>query len=397
MKNERGNCRMLVRSTIIGLMLFVGIALICAQSARAQTNQGAIAGNVLDASGAVVPNAKIVATNTTTGAKYETVSTSAGAYRFPNLTVGPYDITVTASGFKVATLRGVIVEVATTASLDVKLTAGSVNETVTVAADTPTIQTETSEIGTVITQHQVLDLPLVLGSSVQAMRSPEAFVFLIPGTVGPGSGNGNGGTFESKIAGGQNYATEVLLDGASMFRSENGSSFDETAPSVEALSEFKVLVSTIPAEYGRTTGGIETFSTKGGTNNFHGDAYDLFRNEDMDANSWGNNYFGTPRNLDRQNDYGFTIGGPVWIPHLYDGRNKTFFFFSWEQYRQTLGATTTSTVPTQAEIGGDFSASLNTANVLAQILATALRFIRARFSIPPRRGQWAPRNAGPRL
>ena len=188
MKNERGNCRMLVRSAIIGLMLFVGLALVCAQGARAQTNQGAIAGNVLDASGAVVPNAKIVATNTTTGATYETVSTSAGAYRFPNLTVGPYDLTVTASGFKVATLHGVIVEVATTDSLDIKLTAGSVNETVTVNADTPTIQTETSEIGTVVTQHQVLDLPLVLGSSVQYMRSPEAFVFLIPGTVGPGSG-----------------------------------------------------------------------------------------------------------------------------------------------------------------------------------------------------------------
>jgi hypothetical protein len=142
----------------------------------------------------------------------------------------------------------------------------------------------------VVTQEQVLDLPLALGSSVQYMRSPEAFVFLIPGVVGPGTGNGSGGTFESKITGGQNYATEVLLDGASMFRSENGSSFDETAPSVEALSEFKVLTSTIPAEYGRTTGGIETFSTKGGTNQFHGDAYDLFRNEALDANSWGNNY-----------------------------------------------------------------------------------------------------------
>ncbi|MFY9802650.1 MAG: carboxypeptidase-like regulatory domain-containing protein [Candidatus Acidiferrales bacterium] len=364
MNQERGNCRKIVSNAIIGLMLLVGLALVCAQSARAQTNQGAIAGNVLDASGAVVPNVKIVATNTTTGATYQTVSTSAGAYRFPNLTVGPYDITAKGSGFKVATLHGVIVEVATTASLDIKLAAGSVNETVTVNADTPRIQTETSEIGTVVTQQQVLDLPLVLGSSVQYMRSPEAFVFLIPGTVGPGTGNGNGGTFESKIAGGQNYATEVLLDGASMFRSENGSSFDETAPSVEALSEFKVLVSTIPAEYGRTTGGIETFSTKGGTNSFHGDAYDLFRNEDMDANSWGNNYYGIPRNRDRQNDYGFTIGGPVWIPHLYDGRNKTFFFFSWEQYRQTQGLTTTSTVPTQAEIGGDFSASLNTAVVL---------------------------------
>jgi Carboxypeptidase regulatory-like domain len=364
MKNERGNGRQFVSNAIISLMLAAVFALVSARSVSGQTNQGAIAGNVFDASGGVVANVKIVATNTKTGSKYETVSSSAGSYRFPNLTVGPYDITANAQGFKAATLRGVIVEVATTASLDIKLDTGSVTETVVVNADTPRIQTESAEIGTVITQQQVLDLPLVLGSAVQYMRSPEAFVFLIPGAVGPGTGNGSGGTFESKIAGGQNYATEVLLDGASMFRSENGSSFDETAPSVEALSEFKVLVSTIPAEYGRTTGGIETFSTKGGTNAYHGDVYDLFRNEDMDANSWGNNYFGLPRNRDRQNDYGFNIGGPVWLPHIYNGRNKTFFFFSWEQYRQTQGLTTTTTVPTQAEIGGNFSASLNTADVL---------------------------------
>src|ERR1700734_977621 len=358
MSNDCASAIRFVRNVVIGLMLLLGTALTCTRSVRAQPNQGTISGNVLDSSGAVVPNVKIVATNTATGATYETVSSSAGAYRFPNLTVGHYDLTATGAGFKVATLHGVEVEVATIASLDIKLETGSVNETVVVNADTPKVQTESAEIGTVVTQDQVLNLPLILGSSVQYMRSPEAFVFLIPGTVGPGSGNGNGGTFESKIAGGQNYATEVLLDGASMFRSENGSSFDETAPSVEALSEFRVLVSTIPAEYGRTTGGIETFSTKGGTNQFHGDGYDLFRNEAMDANSWGNNLNGLPRNRDRQNDYGFNVGGPVYIPHLYNGRNKTFFFFSWEQYRQTQGLTSTSTVPTAAEKGGDFSAFL---------------------------------------
>src|SRR5580704_2718222 len=349
---------------ILAAVILAVFALAGARTTQAQTNQGSIAGNVLDASNAVVVNAKIVATNVATGARYETVSSSAGAYRFPNLTVGTYDVSVTATGFKTSNLKGVIVQVATVAALDVMLATGSVNETVVVNAEAPKIQTESNEIGTVVTQDQVLELPLALGSSVQYMRSPEAFVFLIPGVVGPGSGNGSGGTFESKIAGGQNYATEVLLDGASMFRSENGSSFDETAPSVEALSEFKVLVSTIPAEYGRTTGGIETFSTKAGTNVFHGDAYDLFRNEDMDANSWGNNNAGLPRNRDRQNDYGLTFGGPVWIPKLYNGKNKTFFFFSWEQYRQTQGLTSTSTVPTQAEVGGDFTASLNTANVL---------------------------------
>jgi hypothetical protein len=358
MKLEARNGGTVIRQIAAAALAALLIVLVCSMPASAQTNQGSIAGNVLDPSGAVVQNVKVVAKSTTTGATYETVSSSAGTYRFPNLNIGTYDLTATATGFKVATLKGVIVEVASTKSLDITLAAGSVTETVVVNSSTQTIQTETSEMGTVVTQEQVLDLPLALGSSVQYMRSPEAFVFLIPGVVGPGSGNGSGGTFESKITGGQNYATEVLLDGASMFRSENGSSFDETAPSVEALSEFKVLTSTIPAEYGRTTGGIETFSTKGGTNKFHGDVYDLFRNEDLDANTWANNFHGAPRNRDRQNDYGFNVGGPVWIPHLYNGRNKTFFFFSWEQYRQTQGLSTLSNIPTTAERSGDFSALL---------------------------------------
>jgi Carboxypeptidase regulatory-like domain len=346
------------------------VAIMLFSTAAAQTNQGSIAGNVSDPTGAMVANAKIVAKERNTGATYQTVSSSAGAYRFPNVNIGTYDLTATAPGFKSATLEGVLVQTATTAALDVKLQTGTITENVIVNADMPTVQTESADIGTVVSTKQILDLPLPLGTTVQNMRSPEAFAFLIPGVVGPGSDSGNGGTFESKITGGQNYATEVLLDGAATTRSENGSSFDETAPSVEALGEFKILTSTVPAEFGRTTGGIESFNTKSGTNNYHGNIYELFRNEDLDANVWGNDYmlktqnlpaaqrrqFETP--LDRQNDYGGTFGGPVVIPHLYNGRDKTFFFFSWEQYRQTQGGVTTSTVPTNAMRTGDFSALL---------------------------------------
>jgi hypothetical protein len=337
--------------------------------AAGQANQGSIAGTVTDSSGAVVVAAKVTAKETSRGTVYQTASGSAGAYRFPNVNIGTYDVTVSATGFKTATLTGVVVQVATTAALEVKLTAGAVSETVVVSADAPAVESESSDMGAVVMPKQAIELPLVLGSAVQAMRSPEAFVFLIPGTVGYGTGNGSGGTFESKISGGQNYATEVLLDGASMYRSENGSSFDETAPSVEALSEFKVLTSTLPAEFGRTTGGIESFSTKSGTNSYHGVLYDIFRNDDLDANTWGNDYlisqndtpatrnsFRTP--ADKQNDYGVTMGGPLRIPHLYNGKDKTFFFFSWEQYQQKSGGTQTSTVPTTAERTGDFSGVL---------------------------------------
>jgi hypothetical protein len=358
------NCSLVPR--IVGFAL---ASLLLVGSALGQSNQGSIAGNIFDPSGALVGAAKISAREVATGAVYETVSSSAGAFKLPNMSIGTYDVTATAPGFKTATYKGVVVQVATTSALDIRLQTGTVSETVSVNADVPTVQSESSDIGTVVSAKQILDLPLPLGSTVQAMRSPEAFAFLTPGVVGPGSDSGNGGTFESKITGGQNYATEVLLDGAATTRSENGSSFDETAPSVEALGEFKILTSTVPAEFGRTTGGVESFNTKSGTNRFHGVAYELFRNEDLDANVWGNDYcLANPtgpqcgaarstyaRPLDRQNDYGGALGGPVIIPHLYNGKDKTFFFFSWEQYRQTQGGVTTTTVPTAKERTGDFS------------------------------------------
>ena len=358
------------RRTLLCMLMCVLMMGVLTGMAFAQANQGAIAGSVSDPSGALIPNAKITATDASTGAKYETVSSSAGAYSIPNVKNGTYNVTVTAAGFNAANVTGVVVQVGTTSSLNISMKAGNVAETVTVQGDAPTVETETSDIGTVVTTKQVLDLPLALGSTVQAMRSPEAFVFLTPGTVGPGTNGGGsngastGGPFESKISGGQNYGTEVLLDGASTYRSENGSSFDETAPSVEALGEFRVETSTMPAELGRTTGGIEIFNTKAGTNAFHGTAYDLFRNEDLDANTWYNNYIGVSRALDKQNDYGGTLGGPVWIPKIYNGKDKTFFLFSWEQYRQNQGGLSTTTVPTVAQKNGDFSSTLDTSRII---------------------------------
>jgi hypothetical protein len=339
----------------------------------AQLSQGSIAGSVKDTSGALIASVKITATSEETGSAHAATSSSAGTYYFTNLNIGAYTITASMNGFKSAEINHVTVLVGTTTSLPITLQVGDISETLTVAADALTVNTESSEVAGVITTKQALDLPLDLnGSVVSAMRSPEAFVFLLPGTAGPGTANGQGGTWESKISGGQNYSTEVLLDGASMYRSENGSSFDETAPSVEAISEFKVTLSSYPAEVGRTTGGIESFSTKAGTNDWHGVVYDIFKNRDLDANNWGYNYYedvyadnatqraNYQRPADEKNDYGLALGGPVRIPKLYNGKNKAFFFFSWEQYRQNIGGTSTSTVPTTAERGGDFSDQLTT-------------------------------------
>ena len=343
-------------------MIFV---LVTTGTALAQSDRGTIAGTVLDSSGAVVQGASVTATGANTGAVYKTTSTDTGAYRIPDMQVGVYNLTITAAGFKTSEQKGLVVQINTTSSLDVTLQPGVVTDTLTVLADVPTLQTETSDIGTVVSERQIMELPLAVNATGQSnLRSPETFVFLTPGTAGPGTGDSSNGIFQAKLAGGQNFGNEVLLDGASTARADSGSSFDQTAPSVEALQEFKVTTSTVPAEFGRTTGGVESFTTKSGTNRFHGTAYDIFRNEDLNAKEWFQNFNNHPKDIDKKNDYGGTFGGPVWIPKIYNGHDKTFFFFSWEQYRQKRGFTANSSVPTDQERAGDFSFLLNPANVL---------------------------------
>ena len=342
------------RSFILILLTF-GLAL----SASGQSDRGTIAGTILDSSGGAVQAADITVTGADTGVVYKTVSNANGAYQIPNMQVGRYDINVSVAGFKASEQKGFVVQINTTSTLDITLQAGDVKETLTVTADAPTLQTESADIGTVVDKKQIMDLPLALGGQ-GVLRAPEAFVFLTPGTTGPGSSDSSNGVFLAKLGGGQNFGNEVILDGASTARADSGSAFDQTAPSVEALQEFKVTTSTATAEFGRTSGGVESFATRSGTNSYHGTAYDIFRNEALNANSWFNNLQAQPRNLDRKNDYGGVLGGPVWIPKLYNGHDKTFFFFSWEQYRQTQGSTNTSTVPTNAERAGDFSGLLTT-------------------------------------
>src|SRR3984885_11116412 len=360
-----------------GLAVLLAFFVMVTSSVWAQSVRGDIAGTVTDPSGAVIVGAKILATNTGTGATSTATSSSAGTYYFPSIPLGTYTLSVTAPGFSPATVSNVLVQIQSVAVQDIKLQPGTAAQTVTVNGGAQQLQSESSDLGGVIAAKQIVELPLALGG-VGALRAPEAFVFLLPGSVGPGSANSSNGIFLAKTAGGQEYGNEVLFDGASQQRSENGSSFDEEGPSVEALQEFKVTTATPTAEYGRTTGGIENFVTKSGTNQYHGTAYDIFKNDDLDANTWFNNgnratqctgsgdtpdcraRFAVPS--DKKNDFGGTLGGPVRIPHLYNGKDKLFFFFSWEQIRFQTGATVTSTVPTMAERNGDFSALLITGN-----------------------------------
>ena len=339
-----------------------------------QTNQGAIAGSIVDESGAVVVGAKVTAVGQLTGVRQETISVE-GGYRLPSLPVGLYDLSAERAGFVKVTQTGVRVEVSSTTSVNITLRIGGTTQNVTVVADAATVKQDTSDIGAVLNNREIIELPLALGG-VGALRSPEAFKFLAPGTVGPGTQNSSNGVWQAKTNGGQAFGDDVLLDGASILRYENGSSFDEAAPSVEAIQEFKVFTSTFSAQYDRTTGGILSFTTKSGTNQYHGTAYDIFQNTALNADTWFNagyrarcapgnsgclSTYGTP--ADRKHDFGLNLGGPVRVPKVYDGRNKSFFFFNWEQYRQKVGGTTVSTVPTPAQRSGDFSQTLTRTQV----------------------------------
>jgi Carboxypeptidase regulatory-like domain len=338
----------------------VGPSQMCAQS----SNEGALAGTVTDPAGNGVAGALVTAANVATGQSSKITATAEGQFRFPVLAIGNYTVSVSAPGFKTAQRKDVAVQINSTTSLDIDVAVGSSSETVTVNAEAPQLQTESSDVGTVVTPRQVLDLPLSTNGA--AIRNSQDFVFLTPATYGTGT---NGGTFEGGVSGGQAFGSEILFDGASLQVESFGDGFaNEILPSVESTGEFKVLVGGIPAIYGRTTGGVQSYSSKSGTNSFHGGAFELFRNTDLDANTWFNNLSravngpnaGNATPADKKNNYGVLLGGPVWIPKVYDGRNKTFFFFAWEQFRQNQGYANLITIPTQANLAGDFSQNLTT-------------------------------------
>jgi hypothetical protein len=332
---------------------------------RAQISGGIVAGTITDSSGAVISSATVKATNEATRVATETRSGSTGAYRFIDIPVGVYSVTVDAPGFERTSTSSVAVQLQTTTTLNLTLRVGSTTQTVDVTTAGAQIETESSEIGTVVSPRMVEELPLSVGSG--SMRNAGDFVFLAPATYGVGTA---GGDYEFSLSGGQAQGSETLLDGASMQTLALGDAYaSEELPSVDAVQEFKVFTAGIPAEYGRTGGGIQSYTTKPGGLEFHGGVYEVFRNTALDANTWFNDAYAslygpgsayqTPP--DKKNEYGLTLGGPVRIPKVWDGRKKkSFFFFSWEQFRQTVGFSEIETVPTMANRSGNFAENLTT-------------------------------------
>jgi hypothetical protein len=334
-----------------------------ASAVYAQTDRGTITGTVSDPAGAVVPNAEVEARASDGGTIFKAGTTGTGNFTISQLPAGSYDLTVTSAGFKKYVRPGIVVPVAQTVRADATLDVGATTDTITVNAEAPLLKTESGELSHNIDYSRVDNIPLLTigtGAALGNIRNPLQVAVLLPGAQ-----FSNDNTL--RINGMPSSSQAIRIEGQDatngIWRQQN----QVNQAGLDAIQEVSIQTSNFAAEYGQAGGGYFNYTMKSGTNQFHGSVYDYFVNEGLNA--------GTPfsdagltnslkngqhvRNRQRKNDYGFTIGGPVLIPKLYNGHDKTFFFFNFEQFREAQNINTgVSTVPTAAYRTGDFSAAL---------------------------------------
>ena len=324
-------------------------------SAFAQSERGNITGVVTDSTGAPIASAPVSITNQATNTVERVTTTTTGEYNAPNLAPGTYRIEVAAQGFRTFVERNLVLTAGATARADAQLQVGQLSESVQVQATAIQMQTEDAKISTAVQNKLVDELPLVVGG---ALRSP----FDLVSTVAEAKGSGNA----LSLGGGQAASWSATLDGLSVNTNRSGDA-GETAyltPSVEAITEFAVDTNGFKAEYGQAGGGVITFVSKSGTNTLHGTAYEFLRNDDLDARG----FFAPTRSIYKQSDFGASLGGPVVVPKLYNGKNRTFFFLSYEGFRNRLGANgSILSVPTPEMYQGNFSNWVNSKNQLIPI------------------------------
>jgi hypothetical protein len=350
------------------LLRYLLAVLLSVAPVLAQAGRGTINGTIKDPSGAAVPTVGVTAVNVDTGVRYAAASNELGFYSVLNLPIGTYNVQYSKDGFKRLDRENIPVAIGQVAELNVSLQLGAVSESIVVNDTPPTLDTETTQISTNLKSAVVQNLPL----SARGGRYMDSFAYQFVPTV-------IGGGWESWIGGSQPFTKQVLLDGTS-FDSAQVGNVGESSPSMEAIQEFQVDTTGISAETARTGGGTFEFAMKSGTNSFHGSGFGFLANEDLNANTWNNNWWkgfcsypgnsGSSRyasqcsqSYDKQKnrffDYGASVGGPV-------RRNKTFFFVTYEKYRQENWGTNAAgdTVPTAAFLKGDFSALLDKSVVL---------------------------------
>src|SRR5262245_498708 len=330
------------------LIVFAGVM-------AAQSTLGTITGLVVDSAGAVIPNAVVVATNTATGTKAQTVSSATGNYVIPSLQVGTYEINVAVTGFKSFVRSGIVLSSNDNVRVDVTLEVGQTSDRVVVTAEAPPLKTQSSEVSTTMENKLVNDMPLAVAGIGGGMRNAFSIMMMMPQVK---SGNGESAWDDLQIGGGQQHDWNVNVDGMSVemgWRNHVGY-MNRLTPAVDAVEEFRIDTAAFKAEDSRASGGNITITTKSGTNELHGMLFDYFQSQHLNANSWFNNKIGRKKSVFHRNDFGANLGGPVYIPKLYDGRNKTYFFFSYEGYRwpQTSDPGQ-QTIPLAEMINGDFS------------------------------------------
>ncbi len=338
---------------------FVATALIAAGAQDATS--GSISGTITDSSGAAIKGATVTVTNTDRNHVERTVVTNgAGFYTATALPLGHYSVQITDQGFKASSVTGLELHVNDAITVNRSLPAGSTSETVTVTAETLGINLQDATSSGLINSEQINEMPLVT-------RNYETLMNLQPGVVfggatddltrGPSGLSGASSTVNFSVNGGRNTQNNWTIDGAdNVDRGANLTLY--TYPSPDAIAEFKTLRGQYSAEFGRNASGQVDVVTKSGTNLIHGSAYEYLRNDAFDANGYANNFLGAHITPYRYNIFGFSFGGPVYIPKVYNGKNKTFFFVSeeWQRIIQ-YAAQTTALVPQASERAGDFSQS----------------------------------------
>ncbi len=339
-------------SLLFTLLIVLAISLALRSTpAKAQTETAILQGSVTDATDAVIPGAQINVTNTATGVTRTAITESSGNFTVVGLNPGTYSIHVQHAGFKAAEISSIVLSVGAREQLPIRLAVGTANQTVTVSGSATPLLTTSPSVSTVVNQEEVANMPLN-GQSFQDL------MLMVPGvtTASPQAGepSGSNGVSLISVNGASGFSNSFTVDGVSAnFGANNNGGYVGTGGSgglpaatiqgltqalvpVDDLQEFRVETNSYAAEYGGYSGGQFVFATRSGTNQFHGSASDYLRNTVFDANDFFDNYYGTPRQPFRQNDFSGTLGGPVRIPHLYDGKDKTFFFLNYEGLRANL-------------------------------------------------------------
>ncbi len=333
------------------MLLKVSLMMTLCASLYAQEFRSTISGRVTDPSGASIPSAKVIATEASTGAKAEATTSPDGVYTLPFLAPGPYRLSVEVQGFKKYTQSGITIGTNVRVSQDIVLQIGSQAESVTVTADVALLSTASASVGQVITSSQIESMPmngrtaLTLAQLAYGVTPSSDPRFTRPFD--------NAGPSGFSMGGGQSQSNELLLDGAPDMTRNRRVAYN---PPIDSVAEVKVEAFQPDAAYGNTSGGTVNVVMKGGTNDFHGSLYEFNQVSRLKATPFFTNAANQRKPVTRFNQYGGSIGGPIWIPKLINGKNKLFFFFTYEGIKQSEPEPTFSTIPSAAQRRGDFSA-----------------------------------------